>query len=443
MADDFTKIGDLELKLTSGFGYNVTKHDFPEPRKRIDTQGFIQGNGGNIVSALYENSNRGLEMDITGANKEDLLTNIAVLQDELKKLDRGEALPLEYKAADADNTNFSDLLEYDRRMLADWQFVNTNLAKMRLAMPADPFWRGDFILSAVQSLLSPGILSISNVKGDVETPLSIFFDARDGSYDLNSKYWAGSRFGSTGRFLYDQIGTVDASRHNGLLRRTSLADSELVLSSIPGGAGLPEVDDEKGKYRMIRLARTADGSPTDVSVRARTQLNTASANIYTWNAAINPFTAADTWTWFDAGEINIPNADLPSTVDESTLSAAIWLYGTGSSAAAANFDLDLFILIPVNNGAVFAQGTLDDSDNFILFDSQENKIYEAETAAALSAAAIWPGTSNPVWSAVFQPMMVQPGANQIPFASFPTVDTFGTVFFQTGYFPRYLSPVRT
>lgn len=420
MAADFTKLGSLEL--TPANGIEVTRHDFPEPKKKMRTQPFIQNHGENIVTALYGNSVRGLDLDITGANKVDLLNKVAIVQNELRKLDLDQSLVLEHKSKDAANSSFSDLLEYDRKMLQDWQYVNVNLAKMKLILPAKPFWHGVLTTITIGPLgQTPVQTTLRDILGDVPSDASLWIKGTGNHQNI----YAGIKNKGDLTLVTNFEGTADATAYSGEHKRVS--DIGLGFFGTSGAIHtIANAENATGLYRLLGRHKTGDGTPASVLVKLRQEVDGITSD----SAEQAPFADAN-WTWIDYGTINIPPR--PTSAQASfTLENYVVAQGTGANA---DFDTDIYALLPLP-AFYFKKATA--AASTLLFDGVPPR-HVAWSSIGLGhyGQGYWPGKGN--FSGSF--LQVHPGEdNQLVIVMADA--TIQEAEAELDYFPQYLTPTR-
>ncbi|MCL5291274.1 MAG: YCF48-related protein [Actinobacteria bacterium] len=188
----------------------------------------------------------------------------------------------------------------------------------------------------------------------------------------------------------------------------------------PQGWALSSVDDYRGTYRILARVRSADATPASVQMRASS--GWASGSVIT-NPAVN-LVASAAWQWVDVGQVSIPCIPLSPEVSAQPV---IMLEAKGTGAA--NFDIDVVVLLPVDAWAFFVKAAATPS---------------LHVTADAEAEAVNKGYSNvAAWIGVL-PMLNPGNLNNIVVMEDAdgASDGIDGCDLTVKYYPRYLSPVR-
>lgn len=179
MAADLVILGDLTLS-SDPYGIDVNNgHDFLEPPPELTMRARAVKHGDVLVKKRYPNVIRTIRLivDSSDGTKDSLNSNIRAIQTELRKLDVGDPLVLQYTPSGGSVDNFSDVIVGSRETRLDYFYVERNLARgLILTLECEPFWRGSQITIAQQTFgPTPAVIRgantnlLSDNQADIET----------------------------------------------------------------------------------------------------------------------------------------------------------------------------------------------------------------------------------------------------------------------------------
>lgn len=199
MADDLIILGDLTL--TSG-EYSIRApdgHNFIEPQAQLVTRERATKHGNVLVKKRYPNVIRTLRVKITSTDgtKDTLNASLRAIETELRKLDIGDPLVLQYTPKGGTVDRFSDVIAAGREVPLEWFYVENNtIIDATISLECDPFWRGTQKEISIQTFdPTPAVVTASTVGGDIETPVFIEIQA-DSTNDFGNDLYIGTRSNS-------------------------------------------------------------------------------------------------------------------------------------------------------------------------------------------------------------------------------------------------------
>lgn len=226
---DVVILGDLTLS-SAPYGISVDNgHDFLEPAPQLTMRPRAFQDGDVLVKKRYPNVVRTLVVNISSSDgtKDSLNANLRAIQTELRKLDVGESLVLQYTPNGGTVDNFSDVISGSRQTALDWFYVERNeIIKATIKLECKPFWRGTQITIAQQTFApTPAVLTASTVQGDIETP--VFVEIQGSSNGFGNDLYVGSRQTPITESLFDPIkdfqGNATGGTFNGEYAREAIS----------------------------------------------------------------------------------------------------------------------------------------------------------------------------------------------------------------------------
>ena len=176
---DVVILGDLTLS-SSPYGVKINGHDFLEPPPELTMRARAVKHGNVLVKKRYPNVIRTIKVNVSSSDgtKDSLNGNLRAIETELRKLDIGESLTLQYTPNGGTVDNFSDVISGSRETRLDWFYVVRNEAiEATIILECEPFWRGSQITIAQQTFSpTPAVLTASTVQGDIEEGLVVYVE---------------------------------------------------------------------------------------------------------------------------------------------------------------------------------------------------------------------------------------------------------------------------
>jgi photosystem II stability/assembly factor-like uncharacterized protein len=204
---DVIILGDLTL-TSAPYGVSAKNgHDFLEPVPELTMRARAVRSGNVLVKKRYPNVIRTIKVNISSSDgtKDSLNGNLRAIQTELRKLDIGESLVLQYTPNGGSVDNFSDIISGSRETRLDWFYVERDeIIEATITLECEPFWRGSQITIAQQTFSpTPAVLTASTVQGDIETP--VFVEIQGSSNSFGNDLYVGSRKTPITESLFDPI----------------------------------------------------------------------------------------------------------------------------------------------------------------------------------------------------------------------------------------------
>ena len=214
---DVIILGDLTL-TSSPYGVSAKNgHDFLEPRPELTMRPRAVRDGNVLVKKRFPNALRMIKVNINapdGGGKDELNGNLRAIETELRKLNIGESLVLQYTPNGGTVDNFSDVISGSRETRLDWHYVNSNqIIEATIFLECEPFWRGSQITIAQQTFSpTPAVLTASTVAGDIETPA--FIEIAASSNGFGDNLYVGTRKTPIAESLFDPLKSFQGNSSN-------------------------------------------------------------------------------------------------------------------------------------------------------------------------------------------------------------------------------------
>jgi len=212
---DVIILGNLTL-TSSPYGVKVNGHDFLEPQPELTMRARAFRDGDVLVKKRYPNVIRTIQLIVSSSDgtKDSLNGNLRAIETELRKLDVGDSLVLQYTPNGGSVDNFSDVISGSRQTRLEWFYTEKNTAiEAILHLECEPFWRGEQITIAQQTFSpTPAILAASTVSGDIETP--VFVEIAASSNGFGNDLYVGTRKAPISETLFDPLKDFQGNSSN-------------------------------------------------------------------------------------------------------------------------------------------------------------------------------------------------------------------------------------